>query len=287
MFKFSCNYALYKINVVDKFSPLIFEGLSSPDGWDALNKALIDDCNQEIELNLVHPKFASKKYERRHVLPACRGFASLTIGRYQTNNDYASVMINLASKNYPPYMVVMNYKRVFTNPDVLTCMLANALNSNMGNIEVSFEPWVPAKGEKVYWSADCMCTFDVCNAASTDVVKKSFGYEQVKKKSTNRKTEVFREYICHKDKELVVRLIREAVKNLKGSKDIARVIRFLQDQKVITRPTFLAFMDEFEELNGRISVSRFNYYTNPLNRPYDNDPQYDGLFTTFKSLITD
>ena len=90
----------------------------------------------------------------------------------------------------------------------------------------------------------------------------------------------------YKDKELVVRLIREAVKNLKGAKDIARVIRFLQDQKVITRPTFLAFISEFKELEGKISVSRFNYYTYIVNKPFDNDPQYDGLFETFESLIT-
>ena len=287
MFIFNCNYALFKIKVVDKTTPsLQFEGFESSDGLDALCKALVDDCNQEGELTLVHPKVASKKYERRHVLPACYGFASLTVGRYQTNNDFASVMINLASQNYPPYMVVMNYKKAFPNPNVLTSMMANALNSKMDNTEVTFEPWVPAEGEKVCWGADCIGTFAVCNKASTDVEKKTFGYEQVKKKLAKRKTDDFREYICHKDKDLVIRLIREAVKNLKGSKDIARVIRFLQDKKVITRPTFLAFISEFKELEGKISVSRFNYYTNPVNSPYDNDPQYDGLYETFGALIT-
>ncbi len=285
MLKFSCNYALFKIKVVDKTTPLLFEGLTSSDGCDALCKALVDDCNQESELTLVHPKVSNKKYERRHVLPACYGFASLTVGRYQTNNDCASVMINIASQNYAPYMVVMNYKKAFPNLNVLTTMMANALNSKMANAEVTFERWVPDDGEKICWCADCIGTFNSCNRASTDVVKKTFGYEQVKKKSAKRKTDDFREYICYKDKELVVRMIREAVKNLKGSKDIARVIRFLQDNKIITRPSFLAFISEFKELEGKISESRFNYYTYPVNRPYDNDPQYDGLVNTFELLL--
>jgi hypothetical protein len=281
-FKFLCNYALYKIKVVDKISPLIFEGLSSPDGWDALNKALIDDCNQEIELNLVHPKFASKKYERRHVLPACRGFASLTIGRYQTNNDYASVMINLASKNYPPYMVVMNYKRVFTNPDVLTCMLANALNSNMGNIEVSFEPWVPAKGEKVYWSADCMCTFDACNAASNDVVKKTFGYEQVKKKPTKRKVDDICRYIKDGYEDKVAKWIGKEIKDKNEPIDMMRPMRAFRKLKFFKKkPPMEVFTAKYRK-EGMISLSSYNGYMYIKNDRYSEDDEYADTISRIK-----
>ena len=259
MLKFSCNYALFKIKVVDKTTPLLFEGLTSSDGCDALCKALVDDCNQESELTLVHPKVASKKYERRHVLPACYGFASLTVGRYQTNNDFASVMINLASQNYPPYMVVMNYKKAFPNPNVLTSMMANALNSKMDNTEVTFEPWVPAEGEKVCWGADCIGTFAVCNKASTDVEKKTFGYEQVKKKQAKRKLSDFGSCIKEGLEDKVDHWIRKEIKGMTEPIDMMRPMR--------------AFM-EFYHKEGMIGISSYNGYMYTKNNKYSDDDEY-------------
>lgn len=275
MFIFNCNYALFKIKVVDKTTPsLQFEGFESSDGLDALSKALVDDCNQESELTLVHPKVASKKYERRHVLPACYGFASLTVGRYQTNNDFASVMINLASQNYPPYMVVMNYKKAFPNPNVLTSMMANALNSKMDNTEVTFEPWVPAEGEKVCWGADCIGTFAVCNKASTDVEKKTFGYEQVKKKQAKRKLSDFGSCIKEGLEDKVDHWIRKEIKGMTEPIDMMRPMRAFMELKMFKKkPPFEVFTAHYHK-EGMIGISSYNGYMYTKNNKYSEDDEY-------------
>lgn len=275
MFKFSCTYALYKIKVVDKTTPLLFEGLASTDGWDALNQALVDDCNQERELSFVHPKFAGKRYGRRHVLPACYGFASINIGRYRVNNDFASVMINLASENYPPYMVIMNYKRAFPNPDVLVSMVANALNSVMRNVEVTFEPWMPANGEKVYWCADCMCTFDACNKASTDVVKKTFGYEQVKKKTAHRKMNDFGSYIRDNLGDKVTKWIGKEITDKTDPIDMMRPMRAFRELKFfIKKPPMEVFTTKYHK-EGMIKISSYNGYMYMKNDKYSEDEAYE------------
>lgn len=282
MFKFSCTYALYKIKVVDKTTPLLFEGLASTDGWDALNQALVDDCNQERELSFVHPKFAGKRYGRRHVLPACYGFASINIGRYRVNNDFASVMINLASENYPPYMVIMNYKRAFPNPDVLVSMVANALNSVMRNIEVTFEPWVPANGEKVYWCADCMCTFDACNKASTDVVKKTFGYEQVKNRTAHRKMNDFGSYIKDGCEEKVINWIAKEIKNDDQPIDMMRPMRaFMILQFFKKKPPMEVFTAQYRK-EGKIKLASYNSYMYIKNNKYKEDMAFEDTIKRIK-----
>ncbi len=275
MFRFTCSYALYRINVVDRSTPLLFEGLASSDGWDVLNQALVDDCNQESELTFVHPKFSGKKYERHHVLPACYGFASINIGRYKANNDFASVMFNLASENYSPYMVIMNYKRAFPNPDVLACMVAKALNSKMGNIEVTFEPWVPAKGEKVYWSADCMCTFDACNKASTDVIKKNFGYEQVKKKSAKRKMNDFCSYIKDGYGEKVTKWIGKEIKDKNEPIDMMRPMRAFMELKFFKKKPPMEVFTAHYRKEGMIKISSYNGYMYIKNNKYSEDEEYE------------
>lgn len=294
MSKTSCNVKLYKMRLVST-APLIFMGPTYSDEWTAPCKAILDDYNQKVVFEFKHPKDSDKTYERHYDRPAYNGYAELKVGHFSTAGDYARVIINITSKNFEPYVVLENYKPAFNRASILADMVTRAFNWVLRGkmLCVKLEPWEPAEGEKIYWMKDCHETLVAAEKASEDDAMQNFGFEQLKKQSEQttsvinlRKTDDFRKYIRYKDKELVVRLIREAVKNLKGAKDIARVIRFLQDQKVITRPTFLAFISEFKELEGKISVSRFNYYTYIVNKPFDNDPQYDGLFETFESLIT-
>ncbi len=271
--------------------PSLFGDTVYAETTDALKQVISNDFLQSKELVFVNPK-NGRRYIRRYGLMPQGGVAVIDIGKFVDDEFvYATVAINLSRREYDPYVVIVCHRDDFCNVKLISDIVRQAFDWALHDRGLCAK--MKLCKEQLDWERDFVWSYIYGMEDRRFNPMNQFGFELLKKDvelapsvSNLRKTDVFREYICHKDKDLVVRLIREAVRNLKGAKNIARVIRFLQDKKVITRPSFLAFISEFKELEGKISVSRFNYYTNPINRPYDNDPQYDGLFETFESLIT-
>lgn len=118
------------------------------------------------------------------------------------------------------------------------------------------------------------------------LIRNYLKYRQMatKPKSSND----FRDYIRHKNKNLVISLIHKVIKETKGlvSQSVSRIFRFLSEHEVIKRPKFQAVMLEFPELKNHVSENRFNYYLRQLDDPFKNDPVCETLYREFAILLT-
>ena len=113
-------------------------------------------------------------------------------------------------------------------------------------------------------------------------------YLEYRQKATKpKKTNNFRDYIRHKNKNLVIALIHQVIKETKElvSKSVSRIFRFLKDHKVLVEPKFKAVMLEFPELEGHVSVGRYNAYVRQMDEPFKNDPECDVLYEKFEILL--
>jgi hypothetical protein len=79
----------------------------------------MDDYHEKVAFQFIHPKDNGKKYSRHYERPAYSGLAELRVGRFRTANDYAVVIINIATETYEPYLVLEDYKPAFSNADIL------------------------------------------------------------------------------------------------------------------------------------------------------------------------
>lgn len=83
-------------------------------------------------------------------------------------------------------------------------------------------------------------------------------YLRYKAKQTGmRKSDELRDYVLIKDAELVIELLDGVLRKLKGSKNVSRPIRFLQDHDIIARPTFKALIKCYPYLKDKVT-ERYN-----------------------------
>lgn len=114
-------------------------------------------------------------------------------------------------------------------------------------------------------------------------------YLRYKAKQTGmRKSDELRDYVLIKDAELVIELLDGVLRKLKGSKNVSRPIRFLQDHDIIARPTFKALIKCYPYLKDKVSESRFNDYTNiDKKEHFKDDKLYDKYHETFSTILKD
>lgn len=114
-------------------------------------------------------------------------------------------------------------------------------------------------------------------------------YLQYKAKQTAlRKSDNLEDYVLYDDTELVLKLLDGVLRKLKGSKNVSRPIRFLQDHDIIARPTFKALIKCYPYLKDKVSESRFNDYTNIDKKEYFKDDKlYDKYHETFSTILKD
>ena len=271
---FTYKTQLYKIRPTYKGADLFTTALFNKK-WDAVCDILKNDRNNKRTLEFVHPKDSDDKYKRKYS-HYHRGFAILTVGKYKKRNDFATMVINLKSDNYDPYVIVIDYTLAFSNPDILAEMTERAFNYVLAesDMEVTLEPWnIDAEEEKILWAVDCVASYF---AAKYDID------EQTK---PLRKSNDFMEYILHKDKEQVLSVLHRVLGKQKCPKDIARPIRILCDHGVLDWPPYNAFENEFVEVVGLISESRYNHYTYELTNPYKGDSKYADVESELDMLL--
>ena len=270
-----CNYKLYKLRLVEN-KPLIFGGATCSEEWDAPCNAILNDYQQKVMFEFVHPKNNGKKYERHYDRPAFKGYAELKVGRFRTKGDYAKVFINIASDTYEPYVAFYRIQPAFSNADVLAEIVARAFNWVLKGdmLCVKLDPWVPAAGEKIFWLKDCYETYDACEVESENSGLINFGFEKLKKKSAKRKTGDFRSYIEPGMEDLVMNWLR---KEIGDTKDI---VAFMRPMRAIARlnlfkdrPPMECFCSEFGK-EGLIKLSTYNEYMNIDNQKCVKDRAY-------------
>ena len=275
MGKTRCNYRLYKLRLVKINEPLLW-GHNYSDDWNALCEAILKDFRAEKEFEFVHPTIKGKAYSRHYLHPICHGYAALRVGQFRTGKDFAEVYINLASKKYEPYVVLLNPSPAFANHKILADIVARAFNWELAgkNLKIVMEKWEPENGEKIEWIVDCVETYR-CSKRTYDVNHlKDFGFEKLMKPGNKRKTGSFRSYIKPGYAEQVMNFLRTEIGD---SKDIAVFMRPMRAIAVLDlfrdRPPLNSFCEEFNK-EGLIKISAYNQYMYIYNDKCEKDQAY-------------
>ena len=275
MGKTRCNYRLYKLRLVKINEPLLW-GHNYSDDWNALCEAILKDFRAEKEFEFVHPTIKGKAYSRHYLHPICHGYAALRVGQFRTGKDFAEVYINLASKKYEPYVVLLNPSPAFANHKILADIVARAFNWELAgkNLKIVMEKWEPENGEKIEWIVDCVETYR-CSKRTYDVNHlKDFGFEKLMKPGNKRKTGSFKSYIKPSYEEQVMNFLR---KEIGDSKDIAVFMRPMRAIAVLDlfrdRPPLNSFCEEFNK-EGLIKISAYNQYMYIYNDKCEKDQAY-------------
>jgi hypothetical protein len=122
-----------------------------------------------------------------------------------------------------------------------------------------------------------------------------FGFEMLEEKfeavgnevmNNKRKSDNLLDYVhpSVNNKEKLVHWLIIQEKGKMTPKDIMRPVRFLQDKKMLYRPTMIAF-NKVCHKEGLISVSSFNDYTNLAKDLFVNDEAYKGLAEQFSNAF--
>lgn len=282
-----CNYKLYKLQLVNN-TPLLFGGPTYSEEWSALCNAIINDYHKKEVFEFAHPRCYGKKYKRHYARPAYNGIAELKVGQFCTNSDYARVFINIVSDIYEPYVVFFNYQFAFSNAELLVEIVEGAFNWVLKSkmLCVKLTPWVPAKGEKVFWMEDYGNTFDACERMYENDELIDFGFENLKK-SAKRKMSNFRSYILYGYEDKVMEWLHRQINC--NTNDIAmfmRPMRALAELRLFNaRPPLMFFCIEFGK-EGLIKKTAYNEYMNTDNDKCADDCEYKAILRSARECLT-
>ena len=275
MSKSSCNSGLYKLKLVDT-SEADFGGHRLSDNWEALCEAILKDFRQEEVFKFVHPKDDGKVYARHYIRPARYGYAALRVGQFRTGEDYAEVYVNLESKKYEPYVVLLNPSPAFKSHQLLADIVARAFNWVLADkdLRIEMESWVPETESETEWILDCIET-SRCSEKSYNVDDlKDFGFEKLMKRGRKRKTGNFRSYIKPEYVEKVMEWLHNEIDDTKDVRVFMRAMRTIARLDLfVERPPMKCFFEEFHK-DGLIEISAYNNYMNIDNDKCQKDRAY-------------
>lgn len=295
---------VYKIRLIRKERDLFNDPVAS-NNWDKVKKALEEDFEKDNNLIFAHPKNTTIIYERHYMRIPINGNAVLTVGRFDGDNDYATVRITIESiGGFEPYVVFEDFSHAFSKPDTLADMVKQAFNWVLEayNLEVMLDPCEQDIDIKI-WLDDNWRSFkkEIRKCPEKSMARHGFeeAYPLIKKKKakeTNKpkkkiiKSDNIMDYIVKGDKVQIVRLLHELIDGLTAAKDIVRPIRFLCDNLVFKdnktyRLPYKAFIKEFPHLEEHISESAYNGRLLSYKQPYRNSVKYNNLEKIFSSVL--
>ena len=295
---------VYKIRLIRKERDLFNDPVAS-NNWDKVKKALEEDFEKDNDLIFAHPKNSTIIYERHYMRIPINGNAVLTVGRFDGDNDYATVRITIESiEGFEPYVVFEDYSHAFSKPDTLADIVKQAFNWVLEayNLEVMLDPYEQDIDIKI-WLDDNWRSFKKEIRKCPEKSMARHGFEEayplikqkkckakIKPKKVNIKSDHIMDYIVKGDKVQIVRLLHELIDGLTTAKDIARPIRFLCDHQVFKdkdefRLPYKAFIKEFPHLEAHISESAYNIKISSYKQPYRNSLKYKNLEKIFNMVL--
>lgn len=275
-----------------------FEDLDS-DQLDVFVDAIENDINETRKLRFENPKNGTI-YERHYVFRLVEGMVILHVGRFRKNNDYASIVLHLNKCGNPPYVVLVDYEKSFSNDKILVEIVERAFNwaLNDKGIRVVLENWeLSQECIKAMWNSDYSDALILAKRKHPEAPVLRSGYEKIKpmmekvrlreklkhqKHTTMKRTrKAYIDYIEASDKEMVLYILHEYADKTDKPKRAIIGQRVLMDLKMrndaIPHPVFT---DEFGSGKGRDSSS-YSTYLN-VTTDYSDDPLYKKIY---KSLL--
>ena len=295
---------VYKIRLIRKERDLFNDPVAS-NNWDKVKKALEEDFEKDNYLIFSHPKNSTIIYERHYMRIPINGNAVLTVGRFDGDNDYATVRITIESiEGFEPYVVFEDYSHAFSKPDTLADMVKQAFNWVLEayNLEVMLDTCEQDVDIKI-WLDDNWRSFKKEIRKCPEKSMARHGFEEayplikqkkckakIKPKKVNIKSDHIMDYIVKGDKVQIVRLLHELIDGLTLAKDIVEPIRFLCDHQVFKdkdefRLPYKAFIKEFPHLEAHISESAYNIKISSYKQPYRNSLKYKNLEKIFNIVL--
>lgn len=279
---------IYKLKI-RKRQRTIFGDYVEADNWDLFVKAMENDLHKIEPFVFKHPKNKEKQFYRRYVLCPANGNTLLVVGQFRNPMDFVYVIIVLNSKKYKePYMVIEGHASSLRNPDMVAEMVIGAFNwvlRDMG-VEVEAEPW-DTRGKMITYIKDGWESYNIelFKIQGRNLVRK--GYEdalEVYKKMEARKAHRqlikktgIKDYFKMNDHKLIMDILRENTKDKYTPKKIALPFRLLCDRAMTDHIPYKIVIKEMPKLEGLISETRYNHWTNKWVSNYDDDPDYNQL----------
>lgn len=273
--------------------PDLFGNAVATDGTKMLRTIIKNDFKNRKTLTFVNPR-NGKRYSRHYGMMAQGGMTVINVGEFVDGNfNYAIVGINLSCRKYPPYVAIFCHNKTMRNVDMIADMVRQSMNWALSenNISVMFE----ACTTQIDWEKDFVHSYLRGMTDRPFNPMNGFGFEMLEEKSevvgnemmnNNRKSDDLMDYIRPgvNNKEKLVHWLVIQEKGKVTPKDIMRPVRFLQDKKMLYRPTMIAF-NKVCHKEGLISVSSFNEYTNMAKDYFVNDEVYKGLVEQYSNAF--
>lgn len=300
------NFLFYKCLL--KRCELGIGGTPSLQGKGALVELLDADSQESRYFIFAHTR-KQLLYYHEYAMPPHDGMyvlrvANNRVSEYTGENfevitevvhPYVYVVVDTAPSE--PLIAIENCKYCKRAKDEVLQVLDYSLHRDLSNVgwNVKLVPCVPSSKQQARLHQMMAVVNDLPNAERT--LENRYGIQRVdllirhflryrESLRGKRKSHDLRNYILHHNKDLVLKLLDGVLRNLKGSKSVSCPFRFLQDHKVMKRPPFNAVINQFPYLKDRVTVSRFNEYTNENNNPYAKDGDlYDVYRAYFADII--
>ena len=272
--------------------PDLFGNAVATDGTKMLRTIIKNDFKNRKTLTFVNPR-NGKRYSRHYGMMAQGGMTVINVGEFVDGNfNYAIVGINLSCRKYPPYVAIFCHNKAMRNVDMIADMVRQSMNWALSenNISVLFEPCTA----QIDWEKDFVHSYLKGMTDRPFNPMNDFGFEMLEEKfeavgrevNNNRKSDDLMDYIRPgvNNKEKLVHWLVIQEKGKVTPKDIMRPVRFLQDKKMLYRPTMIAF-NKVCHKEGLISVSSFNEYTNMAKDYFENDEAYKDLVEQYSNAF--
>lgn len=286
MAKTKCNSKLYKLKLVDTSEQLNGEHNVSDD-WNSLSEAILKDFRGEKFFEFVHPMDDGMVYSRHYIRPARYGYAALRVGQFRTGEDYAEVYINLESKKYTPYVVLLNPSPAFKNHQLLADIVARAFNWVLAGkkLRIEMETWEPTIEETMTWILDCIETSRNSEKGYDVDDLKDFGFEKLLKKGRKRKSDSFGKYIQKEHEEKVLSWLHSMIDDIRDIPNFMLPMRAVAELKLfIRRPPLEMFYKEFNK-RGLVKKTAYHEYMNWRNDKCDDDKAYKEILRQAKEFF--
>ena len=262
--------------------PDLFGNVVPVDGTDALKPVIVNDFLKRKELTFINPR-NGKTYHRHYAIMPQGRVAVIDVGEYVDGNFmYATVGINLSGNQYQPYIVIACHHREFSDINLIANMVTQSLNWALAGTNTTVK--LEACHEPIAWEKDILHAymkgmsnrmFNPMNVFGFELLEERFE-EMGKSAGKPRKSVIFGDYLPKAMRQKIKDWLHEETDQYQFPNDMMRAIRVLFELGIIKRPTYEAFVREFDK-EHLIAPSTYNSYMNLNNNPYKHDATYASM----------
>lgn len=262
--------------------PDLFGNVVAVDGTDALKPVIVNDFLKRKELTFINPR-NGKNYHRHYAIMPQGGVAVIDVGEYVDGNFmYATVGINLSRNQYQPYIVIGCHHKEFSDINLIANMVTQSLNWALAGTNTTVK--LETCHKPIAWEMDILHSYMKGMDNRIFNPMNGFGYEMLeerfeaigKSKGRLRKSINIVDYLPKAMRQEIKDWLHEETDQYQYPNDMMRAIRVLFELEIIKRPTYEAFVREFDK-EQQIAPSTYNSYMNLNNNPYEHDATYASM----------